>query len=315
MNVAEILKKKNYGIPLWYSPYGKSYLVSVRNPDNYIIVSRPDGIRDTLLPTGRIDSNGDVLIFPSKDMRDWSKFTWKMGNVLINKDGLRVFFEKWTNSSYTKFYGKSEDNSYSVYDTNLFTLASDKDTKETIEKIELANGGVLNLNTLKFEKYPQFKPGDVVVVKDNNLNEVMIIKKCYLGHINYYASVGVNDGVLVYANVGYDCDLRNRTIRLATEDEKTRLFKALAEEGKSWNAIDKVIVDLSKKPTFKTFDKVLVKDRCEKWGPAIYISACTDDKNDYPHCVLELDTIKREWKQFCIPFEGNEELMYTTKEP
>ena len=314
MNIAEILKKKTYGVPLWYSPYGKAYLVSVRTPDNYLIISRPDGIRDTLLPTGKIDSNGEVMIFPSKDMRDWSKFTWKMGNVLINKNGLRVFFEKWTNSSYTGFYGKSEDNGYGVYDTSLFTLASDKDIKEAIEKIEIANGGILNLNTLQFEKYPQFKTGDVVIIKDNNLNDILLIKKCYLGHIQYYASISINDDILVYSKNGYDCDLKNRTIRLATEEEKTKLFKALTEAGKSWNAIDKVIVDLPKKPTFKTFDKVLVKDKYEKWGPALYISTCTDERSDYPHCVLELDTIKREWKQFCIPFEGNEELMYTTKE-
>lgn len=31
--------------------------------------------------------NGCVLLFPSKEMRDWSKFAWKKGDVLINSSG------------------------------------------------------------------------------------------------------------------------------------------------------------------------------------------------------------------------------------
>lgn len=314
MNIAKILKNKECGTKLWYSPYGVSYFVSVKNTDNCIIISRPDDIKDTLHSNGKINDNGEVMIFPSKDMRDWNKFAWKRGDVLINKNELRVFFDKWSNNTYACFYGRSEDNGYGVYDTNLFTLASDENAREAIKKIEKANGAILNLSTLEFEKYPQFKTGDVVVVKGGGkINSILLVKNCYIGYFDYYASVDFDDKITVYSNNGYKCNLKNRTIRLATEDEKIQLFKALEKEGKSWNAFDKVLVDLPKKPTFKTFDKVLVRDRYEKWGPALYISTCTDDRSDYPYCVFELDTAKREWKQFCIPFEGNEELIYTTK--
>ena len=36
---------------------------------------------------GKLYDDGECVVFPSKEMRDWSKFAWKKGDVLVNKDG------------------------------------------------------------------------------------------------------------------------------------------------------------------------------------------------------------------------------------
>ena len=48
--------------------------------------------------------NGCVLLFPSREMRDWHKFAWKKGDVLISNDGKKeVFFNGFTDDTYALF--------------------------------------------------------------------------------------------------------------------------------------------------------------------------------------------------------------------
>lgn len=46
---------------------------------------------------------GECLLFPSKEMQDWSKFAWKKSDVLVNA---HIIFEKFSNDTYTTFIGK-----------------------------------------------------------------------------------------------------------------------------------------------------------------------------------------------------------------
>lgn len=94
--------------------------------------------------------------------------------------------------------------------------------------------------------------------------------------------------------------------RLATEEEKKQLFNALAKVGKSWNAYMKRIEDIVPKCELKPFDKVLVRDSDDKeWMCNIFSNFCSS--SDFPYeCLFE------EWKE-CIPYEGNENLLGTTK--
>lgn len=98
-------------------------------------------------------------------MRDWSKFAWKKGDVLVNSRGLKILFDRWANGNYTSFYAKTinlvEDG---FLDTNLHTLASEKEAKSFIKCIEERFGGKLNLQTLEIQKQPEFKDGDIVAV-------------------------------------------------------------------------------------------------------------------------------------------------------
>lgn len=99
-----------------------------------------------------------------------------------------------------------------------------------------------------------------------------------------------------------------KTSRLATEQEKAEVLKALAEKGLTWDAKNLKVV--KKAHEFKPYDRVLVRDTdSREWRCAIF-SHISLNKNYFGKYVTEIST----WKQ-CIPFEGNEHLVGTTDSP
>ena len=266
--------------------------------------------------------NGCVLLFPSKEMRDWSKFAWKKGDVLVSNDGgTEVVFDKWYDETYTSFYCKhylnSEDENKIVYlETFLCTTEryslEDKDSVQTyINTIEERLGGKLNGETLVVEKtQPEFKDGDILYATDRISGIIYINKKpqknidiCYC-----YKSIGGSNLHICNLENSYDCTLPSNTIiesktRFATKEEKLELFKALAKENKAWDSDKKQIVDLKPNVELKPFDKVLVRDsESDNWRANLFGYI---DKDEYYHCVYA------NWV-YCIPYAGNEHLLGTT---
>lgn len=94
----------------------------------------------------------------------------------------------------------------------------------------------------------------------------------------------------------------------ASEKAKKRLFDKMAAAGYRWNADT---LELEKiKQEFKPFDKVLVRDDInEKWIPSIF--GCYEDEvdKDFPYVCLNGRYVH------CIPYEGNEHLLNTSKSP
>lgn len=89
----------------------------------------------------------------------------------------------------------------------------------------------------------------------------------------------------------------------ATKEIKDELFKAMDKAGYTWDG-----ETLKKKPQFKPFEKVLVRDaESEKW-------ACTLYSHFEPSSIFHHVTTSSAYKM-CIPFEGNEHLVGTTKNP
>lgn len=194
--------------------------------------------------------NGLQILLPSKEMRDWRKFAWKKGDELVNSSGFKLFFDRWANDDYTRFFGKANllENSFS-YETEKYTLASKYET----------------LDTLEIEK-PEFKDGDIVAV-DLYRKNIRIFKEkknennfCWG---KYYIGFSFNnEGKLIQTFKNYTADCSSD--RLATDSEKQQLFDALAKEGKRWDAEKKMIVDLKPKCEFKPFDRCIWKIRnCE----------------------------------------------------
>lgn len=96
--------------------------------------------------------------------------------------------------------------------------------------------------------------------------------------------------------------------RIATEAEKQRLFDALKKDGKRWNADKKCIEDIKKEYQFKPFDRVLVRDDIEDLWEINFFSHKAN-KDEYGYRCLDCYYI------YCIPYEGNEELLGTTNSP
>lgn len=256
--------------------------------------------------------NGCVLLFPSKEMRDWRKFAWKKGDVLINSSGFQCIFKEWASDDYTKFngcYSNSRDGYEDV--SNAETAKFDKLDNNIaygyVREIERKLGGILNLETLDIEKtQTEFKDGDIVYM-GNAWNEYIgIIKNRTSGNqIETYAHChkdSKEEAVLGLWLNKNDSD----ELRLATNSEKQQLFDALAKKGKAWDAEKKQIVDLKPKVELKPFDKVLVRDfGSQAWQVSLF---GYKDSDSYYCCNGS------GWNQ-CIPYnEETARLLGTTGE-
>ena len=114
--------------------------------------------------------DGLQILFPSKEMRDWRKFLWKKGDVLVCIDGkCKVIFDKFDDDKYTSFIGKHYIESYGKdgeqqdYEeihcgsTVKYTKESEEAAQTYINTIEERLGGKLNLETLEIEKQHEKK--------------------------------------------------------------------------------------------------------------------------------------------------------------
>ena len=300
ISVAEILKDKPVNTKLYSPLFGDVYFSHVE--DSIINVEHHAGV-SKFFNSGRYYNydESEPLLFPSMEMRDWEKFSWKRGDVLVNSRGLKILFDRWANNNYTSFYAKTinlvEDG---FLDTNLHTLASEKEAKSFIKCIEEKLGGKLNRETLKIEKaQPEFKDGDIVVYGKS----VAICRKICKHTLFPYVSIDETSRLLFNDNPNVSPD----ECRFAKEEEKQQLFDALAKEGKAWDAEKKEVIDL--KPNvdeLKPFDKVVVRcSEADRWSidffsykaPNGYI--CTGDA----------------WFGYCLPYnEETAKLIGTTKD-
>lgn len=250
--------------------------------------------------------DGLQILFPSNEMRDWAKFSWKKGDILVSKDNVYIIFEKFEDDTYTRFKGKHylwkecnvED--YNKEETKMLTSVFEKATDDVaqtyIKTIEEHLDGKLNLETLEIEKQLEFKDGDIVVYGKS----VAICRKIYKHTLSFYISLNEMFGLLFADEVE-----SSEEYRFATEEEKKQLFDALAKEGKAWDAEKKQIVDLNQKVEMKPFDKVLVRDETSsKWRVNLF---GYKDEDGYYNCVYA------NWI-YCIPYEGNEHLLGTNKD-
>ncbi len=317
INIAEILKDKPQGTRLYSPIFGECAFSLVREETDDICVKKHNGEIAFFDSKGLYNTLGECLLFPSRKMRDWSKFSWKKGDVLVNNySGTKVIFDEWYDDSYTSFNAKhyldSEDETEIVYHeeflcaTERYSL-EDKDAAQTyISAIEKILGGKLNRETLEIEKaQPEFKDGDIVtqgVLKGVN---VCIIKNCIDkidNKYNCYAIYNTQDKEINYDDWSYISPFA----KFATDSEKQQLFEALAKEGKHWDAEKKQIVDLKPKCEFKPFDKVLSR-RCSEdyWVLNFY-----SHKTDYYHICIDGSS-----NLDCIPYnEETAHLLGTTDE-
>lgn len=318
INIAEILKDKPKGIIILYSPiFGECAFLYIQNTTDDICVKKHNNEKAFFNSEGLYNTLGECLLFPSKKMRDWRKFTWKRGDVLVSNDSdSHIIFEGFSKDDYTTFEGKHWINvskkrhiSYlNMQKTQCYHIEDDKDAAQTyINAIEEHLGVKLNRETLEIEKaLPEFKDGDVLFVRCEKYSYIEIFNYSKENSDLYdHASLNTTTQKLDISGKFKICKDGIVEIRLATEEEKKQLFSAFAKEGKAWDAEKKQIVDLKPKIELKPFDKVLVRDsESDKWRANLFGYI---DKDENYHCVYA------NWV-YCIPYAGNEHLLGTTKD-
>lgn len=285
INIAKILKDKPQGTKLYSSACGKCELKEADDKSFKVSFYSSkfgfmNGGEGTFDKNGNLYDDGECIIFPSKEMRNWYKFDWKRGDVLVGV-GQRVIFEKFIDENYTKFQGKYSLSTYedrtlvidrSYYTSDFSKINDSGNVKNYFEVLEEKLDGKLNRQTLEVEKtQPEFKDGDILYATDRITGIIYINKKpqknidiCYC-----YKPIGGSNLHICNLENSYDCTLPSNTIiesktRFATKEEKLELFKALAKENKAWDSDKKQIVDLKLKCEFKAFDRCIWKIRnCE----------------------------------------------------
>lgn len=282
INIAAILKDKPNGLRLYSPIFGECTFCYVREDTNDICVKKHNGVIEYFNHEGLYFALGEVMLFPSKEMRDFSKFAWKKNDILVNSSGFKLFFDRWANDDYTRFFGKVNilEDSFS-YETEKYTLAAKEET----------------IDTLKIEN-PEFKDGDIAFADYGNRQDVFIVSdKTDLSEgYRSFISLDLNSLTL---SIGCRTTFFKKDLcklRIATEAEKQQLFSALKKEGKAWDAEKKQFVELKPKIEFKPFDKVVVRD-------TEYSTWCADlfshIDEDYRYACVGAT-----WS-FCIPY--NEE--------
>ena len=319
INIVEILKDKPKGLNLYSPVYGKVKFEAVHKDKIYFY---HDMNEHSVKSNGKLFDDGEVVIFPSQEMRDWSKFAWKKGDILVNKDAkVHIIFDGFDDDTYKNFHGQyylweeggsivsfEEDENY--MQTSDFNKANKEDAQEYVHKIEKELGGNLNMETLEIEKpQPEFKDGDIVFmkgIKDGYFaNCIFILRSEYKDgdeRAFYYAFYNTDDKFTIaeHGNTRVHYSLRP-----ATDSEKQQLFDALAKKGKAWDSEKKQVVDLKPNVELKPFDRVLVRNcKSENWRANLFGYI---DKDGFYCCVWA------NWA-YCIPYIGNESLLGTTKD-
>lgn len=74
INLCEILKDCPKGTKLWSPVWGRVTFETIDTFDDLVYILTHKGAYITLDSYGKFDADGECIIFPSKDQRDWSKF-------------------------------------------------------------------------------------------------------------------------------------------------------------------------------------------------------------------------------------------------
>ena len=217
INIADILKDKPQGTKLYADAFGEVTIVDICTEDELgVTLLEKDGDELLFYNDGKYNRHGEPILFPSKEMDDWSKFAWKNGDVLVSEGmgRLHVIFEGFDDDTYTTFKGKHylcnyDDNEdyneeeYNDYHKELilrtieFKKDNVNDAKAYINTIEERFGGKLNLETLEIEKHQsefvdlkpkcEFKPFDRCIWKIRNC-EGSIWQASFVSYVDEYGA-------------------------------------------------------------------------------------------------------------------------------
>lgn len=182
INIAEILRDMPKDTKLYSPLFGEVKFKEVVSDNTFPIKVLS---KIPLSPFGSFTENGfyyadiedtEVMLLPSCEMRDWSKF-FKHGDVVRNPHNEMIaVFDGWVNDDYTEFnttinyykdrtFGEEE-----VCDTECFVKANDEQKTLFIAAVEKHYNGKYNPETLQVvpvkEPKRPFKPFQKVLVRD-----------------------------------------------------------------------------------------------------------------------------------------------------
>lgn len=325
IDIYEILKDEEYGTELYTPKCGRvwhSGMANDKDSAKAIWTEDEAGREHFFDKNGKIYKEGEVLLFPSKEMRDWSKF-FKKGDVLVSNDSdSHIIFKCFSKNDYTTFEGehwisvskKRHVSCLRMQNVQDYHIEDNKDSAQIyINAIEKFCGGKLNRETLEIEKPAKltFEVGKLYVFREEDEDGELTIIGKLIGKnesedtLTFGYQYEIENEKFV---VDQTCDLRisvHEELREATTCE-VELFN---KHYSIWTEKEK---EAKEQPAFKTFDKVLVRDEEEcEWIPALFVRDRGEEAN-FRYEALSIYSGKTSGFSCCIPFEGNEYLAFTS---
>lgn len=317
IDIYEILKGMPDGTPLYTPMCGNVEFTSVeadKEKSRAIWTENKNGAY-SFDKHGKWVKGGEALLFPSKEMRDWSKF-FKKGDVLEYVGDEKVqgtcTFEKYEDETKTRFLGRFVKEKEALYYKRPSILRTadwvkSDDPAGYIRFVEERLGGKLNRETLEIEK-PAFEIGKLYVFdeedEDGNVTIIgeLIGKNESEDTLRFGNQYEIENEKFV-TDQAFDLRISvHDELREATEDE-VELFE------KHYSIWEK---GAKEQPDFKPFDKVLVRSRKESnWVPAFFVRD-RGEKFSSRYTALTINIGSAADFTHCIPFEGNEHLAFTS---
>ena len=250
--------------------------------------------------------DGECILFPSKEQRDWSKFRIpiKRGDIMMTPDTNHAFIATGGftyNKSVMFVCGIDADNKLCINSGNsgwtkdFYIPASEEAKKKLFDKISEA-GYRWNNTTLELEKKQIFKEGDVVVDEAGSLCLVRCQSETY---IQFYCILYTQRNSLAVSTITRFP--KEHFFRLANNEETEHLKRVLKSKFYILDTVNHCLVKNGLKP----FDKVLIRDDInEKWAINLF-SYYDEEDEDFPYIC------QNGGYHYCIPYEGNEHLLGT----
>lgn len=229
INLAKILNGKPVNTKLWSPLFGDVYTSSICSEDTIIVVNH-HAESSSFYNNGKYFDHAEAepLLFPSKEMRDWNKFAWQKGDILVNENNAHIIFEKFKDDTYTTFIGRHYLNkNYKNYVpgrytcvTQHFHIEESNAAQIYIYNIEEKIGGKLDLKTLEIEKPKcELKPFDRCIWKIRNC-EGSIWRASFVSYVDEYGATPMD--------VSIDEDLVNLII--LPYNDQTKLLVGTTDE-------------------------------------------------------------------------------------
>lgn len=356
INIAQILRF-NPSYKMLYSPICGGLELSQITNDGTILCMKPGSSSSPQTISfdayGKVINYGDwefadgeCVLFPSKDVRDWDVFTWREGDVLESKDERDiVVFDSFSRSNKSRLSAhfiienfKDENRGYfrrveELETKNFFNRFNSTFRREVLRRIEERFN--VPINRYSYKLFPKFDKGDFVVMEISYVDSLDVPKYvCIFNHYDIqssrffcYASLNTGESDTPDIDVSHnlhDSDSRVKfiSLRLANGDEKAILVNALHASGKRWDNVEKRIVcteecDVTKQIVppvhkFRPFDKVLVRSNdTDEWRPAFFSFIDENDPSEpYGVMACEISFYKQ-----CIPYNDKTAYLVGTSNP
>ena len=325
MNIANILKNCPEGIELYSSVCGEVIFIRVCSNNN-ITVRESNGSLRYFLPDGKYTGNGECVLFPSKEQRDWNKFIpdFEDGNIIIADLGNIAIFKdyKGIDPNRMRIYCQVDARGKFVpHEMNVvcegWRLARYSEIVAFEKKIAEAG---YSWNGKELTRIPKFRAGDVIT------NNCFTFKIDIVDDKYYYYRISHTSGVLhkipiedqedwektKFFKVGDVITDGNNSMKITSIEEDYYHGYNISHSNCTCtfplNCTHKYKLYKFDPKTLKHYDKVLVRQHKNKiWYPTLvsYVS------NSGSVFVLDTDHAVDQ----VIPYEGNTHLIEKSDDP